>query len=207
MDTHNILSILQKYIHTTVVATVDDKGLPHTCAIDMMLLEDDYLYFITAKGKAFYQRLINHPHIALTGLKGENTMSSIAISLEGKVKNIGKEKLVDIFEKNPYMKKIYPDEDARDVLEVFQIIECTGEYFDLSQKPIVRIPFAVNKPLKTHGYVVKKECVGCQLCYQVCPQKCINISMIPVTIHQNHCLHCGKCVDICPQHAIRKEIL
>lgn len=203
MRTHDILKILQEDIHTTIIATVDDQGMPYTCAIDMMLLENEFLYFLTARGKSFYQRLMSHPNIALTGLKGEDTMSSIAISLQGKVKNIGHQKLDEIFQKNPYMAQIYTEE-ARDALEVFQIYECSGEYFDLSQKPILRQSFSVGKEIKTLQYQVTSQCIGCQKCYDVCPQKCIDISMKPVIIQHNHCLHCGKCQEICPVHAIEK---
>lgn len=107
MNTHDILSILQKDIHTTIMATVDD-GKPYTCAIDMMLLEENYLYFITAKGKSFYQRLQKNPYISLTGIKGEETMSSIAISLQGKAKNIGQQKLDKVFKNKRFilMKKV-----------------------------------------------------------------------------------------------------
>ena len=109
MNTHEILKVLQEDIHTVIIATTDQKGYPYTCAIDMMLLEDESLYFLTARGKAFYNRLMKQSHIALTGLKGEDTMSSVAISLQGTVKNIGHERLDEIFEKNPYMKEIYPE--------------------------------------------------------------------------------------------------
>ncbi len=51
------LSYLVKEIHTTVVATVDDEGLPVTAAIDMMDADENSLYFLTAKGKSFYDRL------------------------------------------------------------------------------------------------------------------------------------------------------
>ena len=40
-------------IHTTIVATVDDEGLPVTAAIDMMDADENGLYFLTARGKAF----------------------------------------------------------------------------------------------------------------------------------------------------------
>ena len=39
---------LVEQIHTTVVATVDDEGLPVTAAIDMMDYDGDSLYFLTA---------------------------------------------------------------------------------------------------------------------------------------------------------------
>lgn len=37
-------------IHTVIAATTDKKGLPVTCAIDIMDCDDDGLYFLTAKG-------------------------------------------------------------------------------------------------------------------------------------------------------------
>lgn len=53
----NYLKYLVEEIHTTVVATVDDAGLPGTAAIDMMDWDVGGLYFLTAKGKGFYDRL------------------------------------------------------------------------------------------------------------------------------------------------------
>lgn len=206
METSDILKIIQQNIHTVIIATVDQSGKPCTCAIDLMLLEKESLFFLTARGKAFYQRLMDHPYIALTGLKGDNTMPSIAISLQGKVKNRGQQKIDEIFEKNPYMKDIYPDLSSRDVLEVFEIVECHGEYFDLSQKPIMRQKFSVHEQIAQDGYTVKEGCIRCQLCYSVCPQKCIDISQKPVKIIQEHCLHCGKCAEICPKQVIERGI-
>lgn len=134
-------------------------------------------------------------------------MSSVAISLQGKVQKRGHEKLDEIFEKNPYMKDIYPNPSSRDVLEVFAIVEYHGEYFDLSEKPIIRHSFAFHEPLILEGYIVKEGCIHCQLCYRVCPQKCIDISQRPVKIIQKHCLHCGKCAEICPKQVIERGIL
>lgn len=47
--------------------------------------------------------------------------------MRGKVKNIGSEKLDEIFVKNVYMQKIYPD-DTRAALEAFCVYEANGEY-------------------------------------------------------------------------------
>ena len=55
------------------------------------------------------------------------------------------------------------------------------------------------------GYFVGEECIGCKLCYSACPQKCIDISLVPVVINQNHCLHCGRCAEICPKQCIEKR--
>lgn len=112
MTTLEILQLLQRDIHSTVVATVGKDGLPQTCVIDMMLCDEGGLYFLTAKGKKFYERLMLRHFVAVSGMKGEDTMSTVSVSLRGRVKNIGKERLEEIFEKNPYMARIYPSPKA-----------------------------------------------------------------------------------------------
>ena len=57
MITSDYLKYIVTEIHRSIVATVDDEGLPVTCAIDMMDYDECSLYFLTAKGKAFYDRL------------------------------------------------------------------------------------------------------------------------------------------------------
>ena len=111
-----------------------------------------------------------------------------------------------MFERNPYMKKIYPG-DTKDAIEVFQLYEAQGEYFDISNPSnIVRDTITIGKAEAVQtGYFVGKDCIGCKLCYSVCPQKCIDISSVPVTINQNHCLHCGRCAEICPKQCIKKR--
>lgn len=136
MESRDYLSYLVQQIHTTIVATVDEKGLPVTAAIDMMDADENGLYFLTAKGKAFYDRLKKRGFLALTGLKGEDTMHCAALSLRGKVRELGSGLLSRLFEKNPYMNEIYPTVQSQEALTVFQIYEGSGEWFDLSQKPI-----------------------------------------------------------------------
>lgn len=70
MNASDYLRYIVDEIHFTVVATVDDNGLPVTCAIDMM----DY----------------------------------------------------------------YPIQESISVLTVFQLFDGSGEWFDLSKKPIER---------------------------------------------------------------------
>lgn len=202
----NYLKYIVEQIHTTVVATVNEEGLPVTAAIDMMDYDDSSLYFLTAKGKNFYNRLKRKGYLALTGMKGEDTMSSVAVSLGGKVRELGADLLPRLFEKKPYMNEIYPDAASRTALTVFQIYEGNGEWFDLSKKTIERASFTFGDAKeKQEGYFVTDRCIGCKLCYSNCPQKCIDISVKPVIIYQENCLHCGNCYEVCPARAIEKR--
>lgn len=100
----NYLKYLVEEIHTTVMATVDNNGLPVTCAIDIMDYDDTGLYFLTAKGKNLYERLKQKGYVALTGMKGSDTLSCVAVSVSGKAQEIGSEPLEKLFEKNSYTK-------------------------------------------------------------------------------------------------------
>ena len=143
----NYLKYLVEEIHTTVVATVDDAGQPVTAAIDMMDYDEDGLYFLTAKGKGFYDRLKKRGTLALTGTKGTDTMHCAALSIRGKVRELGDELLPRLFEKNPYMNEIYPDAASRSALTVFVIYEGSGEWFDLSKSllSVPALPLTVRK--------------------------------------------------------------
>ncbi len=199
------LSFLVQEIHTTVVATVDDEGLPVTAAIDMMDCDENSLYFLTARGKSLYARLKKRGFLALTAIKGDATLTSVAVSLRGKVRELGSNKIPELFEKNPYMKEIYPTEESRHALTVFQIYEGNGEWFDLSKKPIERASFTFgNAKTNLEGYFITDACIGCGSCIAVCPQNCIREGM-PFEIEQTHCLHCGNCMTACPVGAVEKR--
>ncbi len=206
MKTADYLAFIVREIHTTVVATVDDEGLPVTAAIDMMDCDENSLYFLTAKGKSFYDRLIKRGFLALTGMKGEDTMSSVAVSIRGKVRELGYDRIPALFEKNPYMHEIYPTEDSMKALTAFQIYEGYGEWFDLSKKPIERAFFTFGGGTqKTEGYYITDACIGCGSCAAVCPQNCILTDGIPHVIEQEHCLHCGNCMEACPVGAVERR--
>lgn len=226
------LAYLVDEIHTVVAATVDDGGLPVTCVIDMMDYDDGGLYFLTARGKNFYDRLVRRGYLALSGKKGADTMSCVAVSVRGRVKEVGPALLLRLFAKNPYMAQIYPNEESRRALTVFKLCEGAGEWFDLSKHPIERASFAfgdgaVGQGEKTakrtggaedagrvektasawpeHGYFVTDTCTGCKACLAVCPQDCIDAGSVPVVIERAHCLHCGACRDVCPVEAIERR--
>ena len=104
------------------------------------------------------------------------------------------------------MEKIYPTEEARKALTVFEIYEGNGEYFVLYIDGLQRESFtfgaAEEKPM---GYEIVKECIGCETCLSVCPQQCIFSGAVPFRIDQRHCLHCGNCFRVCPVGAVRRR--
>jgi len=205
------MSYIVNEIHTTIVATVDDEGLPVTAAIDMMDADENGLYFLTARGKSFYDRLKKRGFLALTALKGEDTMTSVAVSVRGKVRELGYDRIPELCNKNPYMHTIYPTEESMKALTVFQIYEGTGEWFDLSKKPIERASFtfgsekAEQATKNPEGYYITDACIGCGSCAAVCPQSCIITDSVPHVIEQEHCLHCGNCLEACPVGAVERR--
>ena len=210
MKTEDYLKILAEDIHSAVIATVDEAGHPAARVIDIMLADEDSFYFLTAKGKEFYKQLTEHPYIAVSGMcGGAGTMNKKAVSIRGKAENIGTKKLREIFEKNPYMAEIYPQEESRMALEVFRVGEGSGEYFDLSVKPVFRDTFLLGgkteETAPSGRYYITDRCRGCRICYSKCPQKCIDLSVKPLVIRQEHCLHCGNCMAVCPFGAVEKR--
>ena len=203
MEASTYLEILCQEIHSVVIATIDENDLPTTRVIDIMLHDEQGLYFLTAKGKAFYRQLTAKPYIALSGMIGsDGTMTQKAISLSGAVKNIGTKKLDAIFEKNCYMAEIYPSKESQKALEVFCLYKGKGEYFDLSTKPITRNNFAFGgEAVHLLGYRITATCKGCSECQNSCPSECIQTGT-PYVINQENCLHCGNCYETCPNDAI-----
>ena len=185
------------------MATTDDDGKPVTCAIDIMDFEADGLYFLTAKGKSLYSRLKTRPYVALTGIKGESTMTRIAVSVRGAVRECDRQKLLLLLEKNPYMYEIYPTGVSRKNLTAFILYRGSGEWFSLSKKPIERFAFSFGETVMPNGrYVITEKCIGCGKCLAVCPQSCIEAETLPASILQEHCLNCGYCYDVCPARAV-----
>lgn len=130
------LKILVEDIHSVVLATVDNEGKPSTRVVNLMHQDGENIYFLTSNKKQMYRQLIENPNVALTGMtEGEDTLSKKTITIQGKVKCIGRDKLDILLEKSPYMYDIYPTEEARKVLEVFTFESAIGEVYDLTVLP------------------------------------------------------------------------
>ena len=79
MNAQKCLEILRK-IKDVSFATVDEKGLPQVRIIDVMIVEDEKLYFCTARGKDFYKQLLNDHHVTISAMNEK--YSGIAEKLE-----------------------------------------------------------------------------------------------------------------------------
>lgn len=183
-------------IKAVALATISLDGKPSNRIIDMMYLEDNCLYFLTARGKNLYKELEVNPYISITACKNNK-----AYSLYGYVKQVSKSYLKILFDYNLFMYDIYPDE-TKNALEVFKIYSWTGEFFDLDSKPIERESFIHNSIMQKESIyqIHKDKCNRCRKCITVCPQKCIDLAKM--TILENNCLRCGACLEICPNKAV-----
>ena len=65
MTVRDYFEFIVREIHSVVIATVNDDGLPVTCVIDIMHCDDGGLYFLTARGKNFYSRLTERRYVSL----------------------------------------------------------------------------------------------------------------------------------------------
>lgn len=183
-------------IKDTALATVSLDGKPSNRIIDMMYLEDNCLYFLTARGKNLYKELEVNPYVSVTVTKFNK-----AYSLSGYVEKVDKRYLKILFDHNRFMHGTYP-KDTKNVLEVFRIYSWNGEFFDLTKKPIYRQSFTHHsKEIKEIVYQINQsKCISCGKCKIVCPQKCINLSS--KLILENNCLRCGACKEVCPNQAV-----
>lgn len=78
MTKTNYLKMLVEVLHSTTVATIGPDGHPQTRIIDMMHYDEDGVYFLTAKGKAFYAQLMEQKYVAISATKDK-----VAVSLAG----------------------------------------------------------------------------------------------------------------------------
>ena len=188
---------LLREIKSVTFATIND-GEPSARMIDVMFVEEDGLYFTTARGKSFYRQLTANPCVAICGMNEEY----VSVRLVGDVRFCEDKGVVDkIFDLNPVMNKLYPG-DKRYVLEGIHLYKGKGEIFDLSKHPPTRQRFAFGgRKFNPVGYSITDECTACGICPEVCPVDVISEGDI-YKIDSTHCLECGSCMEICPEDAV-----
>lgn len=187
-------------IKDVAFATVDENLNPQVRIIDVMIVEDEKLYFVTARGKDFYKELEKNRKVSIVGINEKYQ----TIRVSGKVKKVDQSLLDKVFLENPSMNNVYPN-NSKYILEVFCLYEGEGEFFDLSKEPIFRESFSFgNKEISKKGFIISKMCIACGTCKKVCPQSCISEGEI-YSINQENCLHCGFCFEECPVDVIERR--
>lgn len=189
-------------IRDVAFATVDRAGRPRNRIIDVMLVEGERLYFVTARGKDFYRELTASGEVSVAAM----TPGYVGLRLQGRAERVTEQKYwVDrVFEENPSMNAVYPG-DSRYVLEAFVIAAGEVETLDLSRMPVVHTRAAFGgAALAETGYEVGAGCTGCGACAAACPQGCIAPGS-PYHIDETHCLRCGLCAERCPADAVRRR--
>lgn len=111
--------------------------------------------------------------------------------ISGECAELGNAEALRLIGKNPYMLKIYPNEQARRSLSAFKVCKGEAEYFDLSKLP------------PELGYIINLKCTRCGKCAAVCPTSCIS-GKAPgaFVIDSAYCLGCGACMSICAYGAV-----
>ena len=193
------LKFLRK-IKSASFATVEE-GKPHVRIIDVMLVEDQKIYFTTARGKSFYRQLKENPFVSIVAL--DETYRKVRVS--GPVKLVDRSYVDKIFNENPMMNDIYPGE-KRDILDAFCIDKGVGEILDLSSMPLRRKRFSFGGEMKREvGYKITKTCIACGICKERCPENAIDEGEI-FEIKGEFCIECGRCYEKCPVDAIVKPV-
>ncbi len=57
--------------------------------------------------------------------------------------------------------------------------------------------------LRSKPYAVKKECVGCGICADICPAKALTVKNGLAVIDRQKCIRCFCCQEFCPKGAMK----
>jgi len=63
-----------------------------------------------------------------------------------------------------------------------------------------------NMALEEHISVIAEDCIGCELCVELCPATPTVFEMKEITayaVHPEACEYCMLCIDNCPTDAIK----
>lgn len=131
MTTEEILAILEQ-LEVAIFASVDKDGKPHARPIHIGVANKHGVFFMTSPKTHFYQQLQENQNVAIAAYSQDNYLVQV-IRIEGKVREVGRERLEEMLAGNPFVKDVYPDEQERAAVQVFQLYDGDGFYQSLTQ--------------------------------------------------------------------------
>ncbi len=204
MDAKTCLRKLQ-YVGVLAFATADEYGNPQIRNISAIHYEPEAMYFFTAKGKAFCKELLTDGRVQVLGYTKYKEMIRLSAKAVPTPEAEQKKWIDTIFDEQPYLSNVYPDDTRLLAGIVFQITDAEIEYFNLGVNPIFRENYTIGSGhITLKGYQITDSCIGCGKCLKNCPQRCIEAGK-PYKIQHEHCLHCGNCQTVCPVKAVEKR--
>ena len=203
MDAQTCLKKLE-LVQVLNFATVDEDGAPQIRCMSAIHYEPDALYFFTARGKELCKQLLRDGRVQVSAY----TRFKESIRLTGKAVPVPNDEQIKwrdkIFEEQPYLENVYPNE-TKNIGIIFVIKGFSIEYFNLGVNPIFREVYEVSAKARPKGFLVGGDCIGCETCASVCPQRAIDMQDGKAFIRQQNCLHCGNCFENCPVQAITRR--
>ncbi|MGT2910287.1 pyridoxamine 5'-phosphate oxidase family protein [Streptococcus cameli] len=131
MQLQDVMTILQD-MDAAVFATVDEDGNPHARFMYIGVANEHGLFFMTGKDTSCYQQLMANNQVAVTAMLKQDYLIQV-IRMEGKAKPVGEDYLKQLLEENPYVDYVYPDETAKETIQVFHLYEGDCFYQSLTQ--------------------------------------------------------------------------
>lgn len=174
MDAKTCLQKLQ-YVGVLAFATVDGLGNPQLRNISAIHYEPDTMYFFTAKGKNFCRELLADGRVQILGYTKYKEMIRLSAKAVPVAEESQEQWIDTIFNEQPYLYNVYPDNTRHMAGIVFQITNAEIEYFNLGVNPIFRESYTIgNRNITPKGYYITDACIGCGSCLKNCPQRCIS---------------------------------
>lgn len=202
-DQSPISEVLDKSFHflkeqggRVSLSTLKD-GYPESRIISVQCMSDGDIYFMTSRGKPFYQQLLAQSHISIASLLDDthHCIRIRAVAEECTAPEIYQE----YAEKNPGTMKMY--RHNTDIIALFHLVRGTGEILHLYRDDMIRrlrFGFGGETPEEL-TYYISEHCTGCGRCFDSCAEHSIYRSEDgKYHIRSMDCDDCGICYTKCP---------
>jgi uncharacterized pyridoxamine 5'-phosphate oxidase family protein/NAD-dependent dihydropyrimidine dehydrogenase PreA subunit len=193
------LKILRELRSVTFATTKD--GLPQARIADVMGYENGRLLCVVGNNKPFYRQLKETGKVAIVGM----TPNFVVVRLVGDIQFVEDAVRDRVFDLNPDLANLFPDEEGQKCLAPYVIYRGKGEIFDLSRTrgKLYRERFAFGgESVHPAGFRINENCTACGTCQPVCPFDAIAEGDPYYVIDPSRCDECGTCYSVCPSEAI-----